>query len=195
MNQRLLIVLASIALLVGGFFIWNQVMMSNLKSELKAATDSVENYHPEGTQGEAFDQMHDLTSKYPDFFKGSGFTPADFSVRSDLEDEAQKFKDGIEAKRTEIRNHVSSSYLMTIGTRPNINAFIEKTDEKFTNDIRNFAAFNPERIDLYNKAVEYCKLPAEKKKTFLTGSGFSTEKEYQMAFVLENAEKNLCPKL
>jgi len=195
MNKNLLTVLASIALLLGGFFIWNHFMINQLESDLKAATESVENYRPEGEQGEAFDKIKELQKQHPEFFRGAGFRPADFSTRTDLEESAVEFKNGIETKRTEIRDEVSNGYLLTIGTRPNINALIEKTDEKFIKDITNFAAFNPERIEFYEKSLEYCKTLPKGEKEFLEKQNVSAQEKYQLALVLENAKTNLCPKI
>lgn len=196
MNRSLLAGLVAIAFLLGGFFVWNQFMAKQLESDLKAATVSVENYRPEGDQGTAFDKMQELQKQYPEFFRGAGFKPVDFSVRTDLEDSAVQFKNDIETKRTEIREDISNGYLLTIGTRPNINALIEKTDEKFVKDISNFAAFNPERIEFYEKSLEYCKvLPQKGEKEFLANQKVSDEEKYQLSLVFENAKTNLCPKL
>lgn len=194
-NRASLIFLSSLAVLVAGFFLWNQYMASQLDDKLSAATVSVEDYRPEGTQGEAFDKMKSLTKEYPDFFQAQGFKPADFALRTDLEASAVDFKNDIEEKRTEIRDDISNNYLLTVGTRPKINAYIEKTDEKFTKDITNFAAFNPERVKLYETSVKYCESKPKDVKKFLTENSSTPQEQYHLALVLDNANTNLCPNL
>lgn len=195
MNKSPLIILVSLAVLIGGFFVWNHMMLNQLEGELEKATASVENYKPEGTQGEAYDKLQDLQKQYPEFFRGDGFEPADFSTRTDLEASANQFKNEIESKRIEIREDVANNYTLTIGSRPNINALIEKTDDKFVKDIKNFAAFNPERVEFYEKSLEYCKTLPAGGNEFLLKQEVSAEEKYQLAMVLENAKTNLCPKL
>lgn len=194
-NKTPLIVLTCLALLVSGFFLWNQLMTNQLDDKLDNVTASVDNYRPEGTQGEAFDKMKSLSKDYPDFFHAEGFRAADFTLRTDLEESAAAFKNEIELERTKIRNDISNNYLLTIGTRPKINSYIEKTDEKFVKDITNFAAFNPERIKLYETAVTYCESKPKDVKKFLTENSSTPQEEYHLALVLENANKNLCPNL
>lgn len=195
MKKTLIIVLCFILLIAGGTAIWSFEKLGDLDSEISASVASVENYAPSGEQGVALNEIQEAQNKYPDFFAGEGFNPADFSIRSDLFTSADNFKGSIEKERVSLRERLTRDYGLVPMSEDRLNNLAEITDQKFIKDIGNFAQFNPERVKLYKAALGYCEKKPASIPDYVDSMKLPLPEKVQTETVLKNAEKNLCPKL